>query len=270
MSSELHAIEVAKGERFEFGENWARFLESLSEERILAAERSLKMMLRMDSLEGKTFLDAGSGSGLFSLAAKRLGARVTSFDFDPASVRCTSSIKERFFGEDESWTVHQGSVLDEEFVNGLGQFDIVYSWGVLHHTGSMNQAIANVSRSVGDGGLFFIAIYNDQGWLSAYWTAIKKLYNTGKVGRVVATAIPLPYFLAHRAFRILVPKKTPRGMDWWRDVLDWVGGYPFEVATPQAIVDFCYDLGFSLVKQKTVKNKHGCNEFVLQRLNNNG
>lgn len=263
MSIEMHAAEVAQGERFEFGKNWSKFLEGLTEERILAAEDSLKAMLRVDTLEGKKYLDVGSGSGLFSLAAKRLGADVTSFDYDPASVRCTQRLRDTYYSKEDLWQVYQGSVLDCEFMSGLGKFDVVYSWGVLHHTGNMENALTNTANTVSKGGILFIAIYNDQGWISKYWRAIKKLYNTNKVGRVLAVSIPLPYFLAHKLFRTLVPNQQARGMDWWRDILDWVGGYPFEVASPQLIVDFCYDLGFGLIKQKTVKNKHGCNEFVF-------
>ncbi len=51
----------------------------------------------METLAGNSFLDVGSGSGLFSLAAMRLGAdRVHSFDYDPQSVGCTKELKRRF------------------------------------------------------------------------------------------------------------------------------------------------------------------------------
>src|SRR5438270_7636215 len=121
--------------RFQFGKNWSRFLEVLDDERIAEAERSLVEMLEVRDLRGRSFLDVGSGSGLFSLAAKRLGAtRVHSFDFDPNSVACTSELKRRFFAKDPNWTIEQGSVLDKPYLTSLGTFDIVYSWGVLHHT----------------------------------------------------------------------------------------------------------------------------------------
>lgn len=135
--AQKHSSEVAKGERFEFGKNWSRFLELLNEERILKAEQSLREMLEVENLEGKTFLDIGSGSGLFSLAARRLGAKVYSFDFDTNSFECTTELRRRFFENDENWKVEQGSALEREYVESLGKFDIVYSWGVLHHTGSM-------------------------------------------------------------------------------------------------------------------------------------
>src|ERR1700684_4380793 len=122
--------EVERGERFEFGKNWAQFLNSLDEGRIQRAESSLREMLETPDLRGLRFLDIGSGSGLFSLAARRLGARVHSFDYDPQSVACTLELKRRYFPEDTGWVVEQGSVLDEEHLERLGRFDVVYSWGV--------------------------------------------------------------------------------------------------------------------------------------------
>ncbi|HWC76414.1 MAG TPA: class I SAM-dependent methyltransferase, partial [Blastocatellia bacterium] len=154
-----HAIELARGERFAFGQNWARYLEGLDESRIQDAETSLKEMLEVEDLQGKSFLDIGSGSGLFSLAARRLGARVHSLDYDPQSVACTSELRRRYFPGDSSWTVEEGSTLDREYLNSLGSFDVVYSWGVLHHTGRMWEALDNALVPVKPGGRLFVAIY---------------------------------------------------------------------------------------------------------------
>ena len=162
MNSSNFQTEVNKKQRFEFGKNWTNFLTKLTDERIQQAEISLKKMLGVDSLDGKSFLDIGSGSGLFSLAARNLGADVVSFDFDDASVSCTKTLKSRYYSDDQHWTVLQGSVLDKNFLEALTQFDIVYSWGVLHHTGEMWQAISNASEMVVDGGLLYIAILRDK------------------------------------------------------------------------------------------------------------
>lgn len=170
--------EINSGDRFEFGDNWARFLADLTEERIASAESSLCEMLDVENLEGLDFLDIGSGSGLFSLAARRLGARVFSFDFDPQSVACTQELKQRYFHEDESWHVEQGSALDQDYMQKLGQFDVVYSWGVLHHTGAMWLGFENAIRRVtAVDGRLFVAIYNDQGWKSHFWWFVKFIYN---------------------------------------------------------------------------------------------
>lgn len=159
-----HAKEVEDGERFEFGANWARFLKELNAERIEAAEKSLCDMLKVRDLQGKRFLDVGSGSGLFSLAARRLGASVYSFDYDPKSVSCTRELKNRSFPEDSQWIIEEGSALDSDYLSKLGKFDVVYSFGVLHHTGAMWEALSNVASLVTvGGGLLYIAIYNDQG-----------------------------------------------------------------------------------------------------------
>src|SRR5918911_286314 len=134
MTTGQQALEVARGERFEFGRNWAKFLALLNEQRIADAENSLRQMLECEDLKGRSFLDIGSGSGLFSLAARRLGARVHSFDYDPHSVACTMELRRRFCPEDAAWTVETGSALDADYLKRLGRFDVVYSWGVLHHT----------------------------------------------------------------------------------------------------------------------------------------
>jgi 2-polyprenyl-3-methyl-5-hydroxy-6-metoxy-1,4-benzoquinol methylase len=148
-----HAAEVARGDRFEFGRNWSEFLKNIDDARIEAAVASLQSHLGEDRLDGRTFLDAGSGSGLFSLAARMLGAQVHSFDYDPRSVACTEELKRRYRPLDDGWKIELGSVLDRSYMDSLGRFDITYSWGVLHHTGAMWQGStmsARPSRSAVD------------------------------------------------------------------------------------------------------------------------
>ena len=196
MSEKAH--QTVEDTRFEFGMNWCRFLAILNEDRISKAEESLRRMLRVDDLRGKRFLDVGSGSGLFGLAAKRLGAQVHSFDYDPHSVACTAELRRRSFRDDLYWHVEEGSVLDSAYLQSLGKFDIVYAWGVFHHTGSMWQALENVSLPVGTGDKLFIAIYNDQGWLSSYWRRVKATYNKVSALRPVIIAVHMPYLFGLR------------------------------------------------------------------------
>lgn len=267
VSASTHRAEVERGSRFKFGANWARFLRGLTEERIAQAERSLRDMLGVDRLDGRSFLDIGCGSGLFSLAARRLGARVISFDFDPQSVACVATLKERYFPRDDSWTIGEGSALDAEFMARLGQHDVVYSWGVLHHTGNMRQGLTHAASAVRPGGLAFIAIYNDQGGISRYWTVVKRLYNRSAVGRVAMVVLHAPYLIGARMlFRLAAGKgRLERGMSFWYDMLDWLGGYPFEVARPEVIFDYFFSRGFALERMRTCGGRMGCNEFVLRR-----
>src|SRR6185295_11322311 len=189
----LYAAEVSSGDRFEFGKNWARFLRVLDDGRIRQAEQSLREMLELTRLDGMTFLDVGSGSGLFSMVDARLGARVHSFDFDPESVACTRYLKERY-APTSQWVIERGSVLDRTYIKRLNQFDVVYSWGVLHHTGAMWEALDNTVSLVKEGGKLFIAIYNDQGGMSRRWKAIKRLYN--KAPRIIRPLICVPVMTA--------------------------------------------------------------------------
>jgi 2-polyprenyl-3-methyl-5-hydroxy-6-metoxy-1,4-benzoquinol methylase len=276
--NDLHAGEVARGERFEFGENWARFLSTIDDRRIAAAETGLLRMLQRHRLDGLRFLDIGCGSGLSSLAARRLGARVHSFDYDPQSVASTRELRRRHSPHDGDWTVARGSVLDSAYLRSLGTFDVVYSWGVLHHTGRMWEALENASIPVARGGQLFIAIYNDTGTQSRRWLSIKRTYN--RLPRFLRSPFALVVTLPHEAkslaralvalrpvdyVRTWTEYQQRRGMSRWHDIVDWAGGYPYEYATPDEVFDFCRALGFELTKMKCGRVGLGCNEFVFER-----
>ncbi len=275
-AAETHAKQVARGERFEFGENWRRFLSALSDERIAEARRSLQDALELTSLEGLSMLDIGSGSGLFSLAAITLGAeRVHSFDFDPLSVACGRELKRRYAAHAQ-WTIEPGSVLDRDYVASLGQFDLVYAWGVVHHTGAMFAAMASASLAVAPRGQLLISIYNDQGNRSRRWRTIKRIYNSLpprlRPPFVIAVMLPREVRAAIGATVRLRPQsyvrewteyKRQRGMSRWHDAVDWCGGYPFEVAKPEEVFEFYRSRGFTLRKLRTCGGGWACNEFVF-------
>jgi len=250
----------------------------LDEDRILEAENSLKQMLDVENLRDKSFLDIGSGSGLFSLAARRLGGKVRSFDYDPLCVACTEELKRRYFPGDSNWIIDQGDVLDVVYLSTLERYNIVYCWGVLHHTGNMWKALENVIPLVEQRGKLFISIYNDQGFLSQFWKSFKKFYNrSSHPTRVILTLCAGTVFqtssMALRLFRGQNPlpfkywaeKRRSRGMSVWHDLVDWVGGYPFEVAKPETIINFCRGKGVHSTKVRTCGARSGCNEYVFIR-----
>jgi len=273
--NQQYVDEVSRGERFTFGKNWAVFLEQLNDQQIGEAEQSIQEMLEVENLEGKTFLDIGSGSGLFSLAARRMGAKVYSFDYDPHSVACTRELKSRYYLNDPDWTVDSGSVLDANYLAKLGQFDIVYSWGVLHHTGNLWQALENIIPLVKDGGKIYIALYNDQGGPSRRWLWVKKTYNRypfmrvplllGSFWRLYWRAMLKDLLLLRPGYTFRLYREKRRGMTVWRDMIDWVGGYPFEVSKAEDVFHFYRKHGFVLTHLITDGNL-GCNQLVLLRV----
>jgi len=262
---------------FEFGKNWAAFLPTIDERRIDSAKASMMSMLGASRLDQQTFLDIGCGSGLSSLAAVRLGATVHSFDADPRCIAVTRELKHRFAPHSEDWIIEHGSAIDETYLTKLDRYDIVYSWGVLHHTGIMDKGINLAADRVVPGGKLFIAIYNDQGRASQRWTGIKQTYQRlpnplrlGWVG-IIASYYELK-FAAARAYQGRNPlpfsdwkrKTEDRGMSVWHDWVDWIGGWPFETATPHKVIDRMQTRGFVLEKMKSVGNGWGCNEFVFR------
>ena len=269
-----HADEIRSGERFRFGRNWSAFLSVIDEERIAEAERSLCEMLECEHLQGLSFLDIGCGSGLFSLAARRLGARVRSFDYDPQSVTCARHLREAYLPGDPEWQIDEGSALDAEFVGSLGEFDVVYSWGVLHHTGDMWKGLELAATPVLPGGRLFVGIYHDRGFRSRFWRRVKRTYCSTLVGRISVLALFVPYLAATGVVADLLGGLNPvrryteykrrRGMSIFYDWIDWLGGYPFEVAKPEQIFDFYRARGFTLVRLTTT-NSNGIDQFVFER-----
>lgn len=260
--------------RFEFGKNWSRFVKSrFSQERCDVAKKRILEFVHRPSLEEVDFLDIGCGSGLHSLAAWQAGARkVHSFDYDTDSVAATKSLWERA-GRPTNWTVEQGDVLNRAYLESLGKWNFVYSWGVLHHTGAMWQAIGNAQTTVADGGNLYIALYSadaDFKPSKEFWLDIKQKYNrAGWFGRERMLWWYVWNFVLDRKLSKLpeLIKRTwqykfQRGMDLYADIRDWLGGWPMEYAGDQQTVDFLQQFGFRLANLKTGE---ACSEFLFQK-----
>lgn len=257
--------------RFGFGANWSRYLEVLDETKLTGAKDALSELVGRE-LHGARFVDVGSGSGIHSLAAWSLGAEVTSFDDDLESVACTARLRDSVGAK--RWSVERGSALDAIFMARLGSFDVVYSWGVLHHTGAMWDAISKTATLVAPGGTLVIAIYNYQPGASERWERVKRRYTVS--GPLVRRALLSASFvrlwgrmIAFDAVHHRDPMRrwreyAERGMDPMVDLIDWVGGYPYEAATPEVVEKYVSDLGFQGGVVSRVEG-HGCNQFRFVR-----
>ena len=263
--------------RYEFGKNWLNFTENaLNDERITSSINSLRNLLKLDNLGGKTFLDIGCGSGLFSLAAYRLGAeKIVSFDYDPDSVKASIFLRKSNNVSEEKWQIYQGSILDEDFLSKIKPADIVYSWGVLHHTGAMWQAIDNSVRYVKPNGILAIAIYNkvdNRLGGSEMWWHIKRAYNrSSMLGRKMIEYLYIMYLIFCKLIVLRDPFKqirkhgdaSGRGMDFFHDVRDWVGGFPYEYATAGEVFNYLHEKhNLDLLSLQT-HDGHICNQFTF-------
>jgi SAM-dependent methyltransferase len=270
------------GSHFRFGDNWAEFARVIDADRIAQAARDLARLLGRDTLSGCRFLDLGSGSGLHSLAALRMGARaVVAVDIDAQSVATTRDLLARL-APTATWTADRHSIF-EMHPQEFGTFEVVYSWGVLHHTGAMFEAIEKASALVADHGDLCIALYG-RTWLCGFWRVEKRLYSRAPDRlQAAARACFMAYYWTLQSLKGLLrgrpfnlrreteEYRRRRGMSAATDVHDWLGGYPYESVAPDEIRRFMQRLGFAERRSFILPGlRHGlfgsgCDEYVFTR-----
>lgn len=271
-----------KTKNFEFGNNWQLFIKKhLNQERVEEAKKALLSFCNGNKIKNKTFLDLGCGSGLFSLVAYQLGAsEIMSFDVDKNCISCCEYLREKERNP-ANWKITRGSILNNEFAASLGRYDFVYSWGVLHHTGSMWKAIENALGLIKEGGLFYISIYNKaEGFglysdgrfgSSKFWEKVKKTYvNLPPFLQCIIDYISMVILVAGYLLKFKNPIKEIkghaklRGMSWRVDIRDWLGGYPYEYASVKEVRQFITSRGFTL---ENVKSRGGLrnNEYLFKK-----
>ena len=269
-------------ERFAFGANWSQYADLIDEKRLRAAtDNLLRLLPELSAWPGSdgaapSFLDIGCGSGIHAVAAASLGARVTAIDIDPDSVATTSRLVERL-GLQDQISVREASILDWR----SGEtFDIVYSWGVLHHTGRMWEAFAraiDLVKPQADSRLA-IALYR-RTKACGFWKAEKKWYaGAGPLGQKFARAVAGTTWDLARMRGGVMPWTyrrdyyRQRGMSVSHDLHDWLGGYPYESATPHEVRSFAGAHGMTEVRSFVYLEDglvsgfmgSGCDEFVFR------
>lgn len=266
---------------FAFGQNWAAYAEKVTDAEIAEAERGLTRLLGTDRLDGQRFLDIGCGSGLHALAALRLGAReVVAVDLDPDSVATTRALLERHAPQGPAFHVAEVSVFDLH-PDAMGTFDIVYSWGVLHHTGDMERAVRCAAAMVGTGGRFVFALYR-RIWMDVFWRWEKRWYAHAspqaqrRARAIFVVLYRLGIAATGRSFtRYVNDYRSNRGMDFYHDVHDWMGGWPYESILPAEVDRQMSALGFVAERVQTRQGRwwgrdtglfgSGCDEYVYAR-----
>lgn len=250
---------------FNFGKNWLNYSKTIKDEDLEIMKESLINLIGLENIKDKTFLDIGCGSGLFSIAAKKLRTKkVVGIDILPDSIKSSEENKERF--NVQGIYFKQLSILDNQ-VKTLEKFDIVYAWGSLHHTGEIWKAIENTTHCVENNGLLILAIYNKH-WTSPIWKRIKYFYNISP--KFIKSIMIFAFYYIIATAKSLVTRKNPfqkkRGMNFYYDIIDWLGGYPYEYASKDKMVDFVDKYGFKLIKFNKAGVPTGCNEFVFKKI----
>lgn len=259
---------------FKFGENWADFANHITEDNIKKAEEGLKKLLGPVEIEGKTFLDIGCGSGLSSLAALNLGAKsVYAVDIDQDSVETTLSVLTNL-ASNKNFKVEKVSIfeLDQQ---KHGTHDIVYSWGVLHHTGAMMEAIDKAASLCEPQGHFLIALYH-QTPLCGVWKFFKCIYSKlpKLIQKLLMTFLSIIYLIkitlsGQNPLKFIREYGEDRGMNFIHDAHDWLGGYPYESIKPDALLKYMDEKGFKPIKTHIIESRTGfwgtaCDEFCLK------
>lgn len=259
---------------FDFGENWSEYsTHALTPERVVEARTAFAQLLANIPLRGSTFLDIGFGQGLGLLTAGSMGAIVHGCDLNPTCAEVLGQNRRHFPELAATPTVTVGSILDDRVVAQLRAagpaegFAIVHSWGVLHHTGDMARAIKHAAGLVAPRGHLILALYNRH-WSSFAWWMIKGCYvhSPRWIQRLLIGVFYPVIYLAKWLVTGKNPKHQERGMDFYYDVIDWVGGYPYEYASKDEVIKALAVQGFTLVKFLGARVPTGCNEYIFQRL----
>ncbi len=244
---------------FSFGFNWLDYVKTrLNNEIIEAHVNDLKTIYDKAGidLKNKSVFDIGCGSGLSSLSFAKLGAsKIVGIDVDPYSVEASNYTKDNFLNNRIEWDIHHHSILSE-LLHPEQSFDIVYSWGVLHHTGDMWNAIRNAVKNVRVGGFFHVALYRSGPTYNQHLTD-KFKFTLASMEEKMSTL----YNYKHL-------KKNPwainnRGMNKFHDALDWLGGLPYEVCDPEVLNIWLSKYGFDPQPVYFTDNKEGGNFITI-------
>ena len=160
---------------FEFGSNWNDFSSLVTKSNLNNAKLSFKKLGLHKLIKNKSFLDIGCGSGLNLITSLEFGVKkVCGIDIDPDCIKTSKKLLSKFSNK-KNWDVYNLSIFDKK-IEKFQKFDVVYSWGVLHHTGDMYKAIDKSMKLVKYDGYLCLALYQKTPFCSFLENRKKVIY----------------------------------------------------------------------------------------------
>jgi ubiquinone/menaquinone biosynthesis C-methylase UbiE len=209
-----------------------------------ASENHWKMFYTPDEVKGKSVLDAGCGTGIFSIIFANNGAaRVKGIDISEGSLETGRSLKEKFGLENIEFVKEDMLRLpfkDEEF-------DIVWAWGTVHHTTDPLAAITELMRVLKRGGSLFLAVYKRTRLTFIHEIIRRTLVRTPRRMWTFLSKV-MAFFLAPVVFFFKKREKSRKGEKLEELILDWYFVPIRHYYRPKEIQTFLEDRGFVIEK----------------------
>ena len=209
-----------------------------------ASETHWKIFYSPQDIEGKSVLDAGCGTGIFSIIFARNGAAsVLGIDISEGSLETAKALKTKFDLENASF--QKQDMLDLPFADE--SFDIVWAWGTVHHTTDPFKAMSELIRVLRAEGSILLAVYTRTRVTFLHEIIRKALVRTPRktwkaLSKILALVLsPVVYFFKKR-------EKSRKGEKLEELIMDWYFVPIRHYYYPEEIKVFLEEQGFTIEK----------------------
>jgi ubiquinone/menaquinone biosynthesis C-methylase UbiE len=218
---------------------WTEYVPELE-----ASEKHWRLFYSPEEVRGKSVLDAGCGTGIFSIVFARNGAgRVTGIDISPGSLETARTLKAKFGLDNAEFRLQD--MLRLPFADN--SFDIVWAWGTVHHTTDPFRAISELIRVLRPGGSLFLAVYKRTKVTFIHEIIRKTLIRTPRRTWTSLSKL-MAFFLSPVVFFFKKREKSRKGEKLEELILDWYFVPIRHYYTPEEIQDFLKKKGLEIEK----------------------